>query len=90
MGDAMVGDAMQEFSNIKWYSIRNASDPQMPNPSKNIKAAKQQAGEIYAKYGVFTTAASVIATWAVINATFNGGLQNMAASKRKKSLGSSH
>jgi nucleoside phosphorylase len=77
MGDAMVGNAMQEVSNIEWYSIRNASDPQIPNSSKNIEAAKQQAGEIYAKYGAFTTAASVIATWAIIDAAFNGGAKNM-------------
>jgi C1A family cysteine protease/uridine phosphorylase len=71
MGDAMVGDALQGFPDMKWYSIRNASDPQIPNPSRDIETAKQQAGEIYAKYGAFTTAASAIATWAVIDAAFN-------------------
>jgi len=85
MGDAMVGDALQQFSSIKWYSIRNASDPQIPNPSKNIKAAKEEAGEIYTKYGVFTTAASAIATWSVIHATFNGGSSQMATSKKSRS-----
>ena len=85
MGDAMVGDAMQEISSIKWYSIRNASDPQIPNPSNNIQAAKHQAGEIYLEYGAFTTAASAIATWAVIDASFNGGSQAMAASRKNKS-----
>ncbi len=72
MGDAMVGDALSDFKNLKWFAIRNASDPQIPNPSNNIDAAKQQAGEIYAKYGAFTTAASVIATWAVIDAACAG------------------
>jgi hypothetical protein len=67
------------------YSIRNASDPQIPNPSNEIEAAKQQAGEIYAKYGAFTTAASVIATWAVIAAAFKGGSRNMARAARAKS-----
>jgi len=81
----MVGDAMQEISSIKWYSIRNASDPQIPNPSNNIQAAKHQAGEIYLEYGAFTTAASAIATWAVIDASFNGGSQAMAASRKNKS-----
>jgi nucleoside phosphorylase len=71
MGDAMVGDAMQSFPGVKWYSIRNASDPQIPNPTNNIEAAKKQAGEIYTEYGAFTTAASAIATWAVIDAEFN-------------------
>jgi len=27
MGDAMVGQALQAFPAIKWYAIRNASDP---------------------------------------------------------------
>jgi hypothetical protein len=71
MGDAMVGNALQQFPNLKWHAIRNASDPQIPNPTNNIEQAKQQAGEIYSKYGAFTTAASVIATWAVIQATFH-------------------
>ena len=85
MGDAMVGDVMQDVPNLKWYSIRNASDPQIPNPSKNIAHAKQQAGEIYSKYGAFTTAASVIASWAVIDAACNGGSGNMSAASRSKS-----
>jgi nucleoside phosphorylase len=71
MGDAMVGNALQQFPHVKWHAIRNASDPQIPNPTGNIENAKQQAGLIYSKYGAFTTAASVIATWAVIKTTFN-------------------
>jgi nucleoside phosphorylase len=71
MGDAMVAQALQAFTHIKWYAIRNASDPQISNPSGNIEAAKKQAGEIYTKYGAFTTAGSAIATWAVIDTTFN-------------------
>ena len=71
MGDAMVGNALQQFPHLKWHAIRNASDPQIPNPTNDIETAKQQAGEIYSKYGAFTTAASVIATWAVIQATFH-------------------
>jgi nucleoside phosphorylase len=67
MGDAMVGNAMQAFPHIAWYAIRNASDPQIPDPSGNIQTAGQQAAQIYAKYGALTTAASVIATWAVIH-----------------------
>lgn len=73
MGDAMVGYAMQAMPKIHWYAIRNASDPQIPNPTGDINAANKQAGEIYAEYGAFTTAASAIATWAVIDKTFNGG-----------------
>jgi nucleoside phosphorylase len=70
MGDAMVGNAMQQFPKVKWHAIRNASDPQIANPSGKIEQAKQEAGQIYSKYGAFTTAASVIATWAVIQASF--------------------
>ena len=70
MGDAMVGNALQQFPNLKWHAIRNASDPQIPNPTGDIEKAKQEAGDIYSKYGAFTTAASVIATWAVIQASF--------------------
>jgi nucleoside phosphorylase len=71
MGDAMVGQALETISNLKWFAIRNASDPQIPNPNHNIEAAKTTAGDIYSKYGAFTTAASVIATWAVIDAIIN-------------------
>ena len=71
MGDAMVAQALQSHSGLKWFAIRNASDPQMPNPNNDIKAADSAAGEIYSKYGAFTTAASVIASWAVIDAIIN-------------------
>jgi uridine phosphorylase len=67
MGDAMVARALQGFDSIAFYSIRNASDPQIPNPQKNITKAGQQAAQIYAKYGGLTTAASVIAAWAVVS-----------------------
>jgi len=70
MGDAMVGNALQQSPDVKWHAIRNASDPQIPNPTGNIEQAKQEAGKIYSQYGAFTTAASVIATWAVIQASF--------------------
>jgi nucleoside phosphorylase len=71
MGDAMVAQALQEFSAIKWYAIRNASDPQIANPTHDIATAKKEAGEIYSRYGAFTTAGSAIATWAVIDSAFN-------------------
>jgi hypothetical protein len=76
MGDAMVARAMQQFPTAAFYAIRNASDPQIPNPSNDIESAKQEAGQIYAKYGAFTTAASVIATWAVIDKHFNSALSS--------------
>jgi hypothetical protein len=67
MGDAMVGNALQSFPHISWYSIRNASDPQIPNPNDDIQQASDEAAQIYASYGGLTTAASLIATWAVIH-----------------------
>jgi nucleoside phosphorylase len=72
MGDAMVGQVMRPFDNIPWYAIRNASDPQIPDPAGvTYKDADKEAGDIYKNYGVFTTAASVIATWAIIAGTIN-------------------
>lgn len=68
MGDTMVAQALQGFANIAWYSIRNISDPQIPNPDHNIEQASKEAARIYARYGGLTTAASLIATWAVIHA----------------------
>jgi nucleoside phosphorylase len=82
MGDAMVADALQGSSDLRFYAIRNASDPQIPDPSGNIKAAKQTAGEIYMKYGAFTTAASAIASWAVIDTAINKGSTNKNPTKR--------
>ena len=72
MGDAMVGNAMQAFPHVASYAIRTASDPQIPDPSGDIRSAAQQGGRIYSKYGVLTTAASVIATWAVIHTATSG------------------
>ncbi len=68
MGDAMVGHALQAHPGQRWFAMRDASDPQMPNSNPNIRAADEAAGKIFSKYGVFTTAASVIATWAAISA----------------------
>ncbi len=74
MGDAMVASALQGIAGLSWYAIRNASDPQIPNPTKNLKEAEQQAAQIYAKYGGLTTAGSVITTWAIVRAaTTTGG-----------------
>ena len=66
MGDAMIGQVLQQFSGVDWYAIRNASDPQISNPDNNITQAGNEASQIYAKYGALTTAASVIASWAVV------------------------
>jgi hypothetical protein len=67
MGDAMVANALNSIPGVAWYSIRNASDPQIPNSAGNMTKANQEAAPIYARYGGLTTAASIIATWAVIH-----------------------
>lgn len=71
MGDAMVGRALASYPQVLWYAIRNASDPQIPmkaDTKEDLEQADKEAGEIYQKYGGYTTAASVIATWAIIAA----------------------
>jgi nucleoside phosphorylase len=85
MGDAMVADALAQSPHVRFYAIRNASDPQIPNPSGDIKAANKTAGEIYTEYGAFTTAASAIASWAVIDAAINKGAARKSAAKAKTS-----
>jgi len=72
MGDAMVGSALTDRAvvaaapGLRWHAVRNASDPQIPDAGGDVKSAEQTAGQIYLKYGAFTTAASAIATWALI------------------------
>jgi Phosphorylase superfamily len=68
MGDAMVANAIQSSGSLSWHSIRNASDPQIRNPDNNFEEAQKQSALIYAKYGGLTTAASLVATWAIIDA----------------------
>ncbi|CAL8233949.1 unnamed protein product [Boreogadus saida] len=58
MGDAMVGQALQLHPKIKWFAIRNASDPQMPNPDGDFKSTEAAAGKIYAKPSLHTTPVS--------------------------------
>ena len=62
---------MQDCPEVYWYAVRNASDPQIPNPQGDIEAANRQAGRVYAECRAFTTAASAIATWVIIDARFN-------------------
>ena len=69
MGDAMVASALQGIPGLLWFAIRNASDPQIANTTNDLSKAEQEAAQIYAKYGGLTTAASVIATWALIYST---------------------
>jgi hypothetical protein len=76
MGDATVGRALANFPDVKWYAIRNASDPQVPmngTTEKDYQDADAQAGTIYRKYGGYTTAASVVAAWAIIASSEGAG-----------------
>ena len=83
MGDAMVASALQGIPGLMWHAVRNASDPQIPNPNHDIKAADQQAAQIYAKYGGLTSAASVITSWAIVYAASKAALFN-------RRIGSTH
>ncbi len=74
MGDAMVASALQGIEGLSWYAVRNASDPQIANPTNNLKQAEQEAAQIYAKYGGLTTAGSVITTWAILRAATAAGV----------------
>jgi nucleoside phosphorylase len=71
MGDAMVISTLQQFRNIQFFAVRNASDPQIPNPDNDIEKAAIESINIYNKYGALTTAASVVATWAIIETILN-------------------
>jgi kumamolisin len=78
MGDAALGFALDGWSGGKgrsWFSIRNASDPQIANPNNDIRGAQSEAEQIYSKYQMVTTAGSIVASWAVIVAQLspNGG-----------------
>jgi hypothetical protein len=66
MGDATLGLAFDgESTAPALYAIRNASDPQIPNPDNDLNAARREAHRIYGTYQCVTTAGSVIASWAL-------------------------
>lgn len=72
MGDAALGRAIATLAKgtpaPAWVCIRNASDPQIPNPSgaAGLSAANKKAEQIYNDYQCITTAGSVVATWATL------------------------
>jgi hypothetical protein len=79
MGDATLGLVMDGAAGggapatdvaPAWYAIRNASDPQIQNPDKDINRAGAEAHQIYLKYQQVTTAGSLIASWAVVASKF--------------------
>lgn len=62
MDDAAVSIGAARVS-VPVASVRNASDPVMPNGSA---ASDKQAESIYQKYGYYTTVNSAVATWAML------------------------
>lgn len=62
MDDAAVAYGIGQDKTM-FCSVRNASDPVMPDASK---ASAKQAAQIYRQYGYWTTVNSAIATWALI------------------------
>ncbi len=67
MGDAVLGLVCDELgpNAPDWYTIRNASDPQIDG-TLTPKEQIQMAARIYEKYGYWTTVESAFACWAVI------------------------
>ena len=61
MDDAAV--AVGADGRVKVMSVRNASDPVMPDASH---ASSAEAASIYRKYGFYTTVNSAICVWALI------------------------
>lgn len=68
MGDAVLGMVIKEMGSDAplWAAIRNASDPQIDNSGMTLKEAADKAGQIYEKFGYWTTIPSAIACWATV------------------------
>jgi nucleoside phosphorylase len=68
MGDAVLGLVIQELGAAapKWIAVRNASDPQMDTSGLTPQEVRQKAGNIYERYGYWTTISSAITCWALI------------------------
>jgi nucleoside phosphorylase len=68
MGDAVLGLVIQGLGNKapKWVAVRNASDPQMDTTGLTPKEVRNKAGQIYERYGYWSTIPSAITSWAII------------------------
>ena len=68
MGDAVLGMVIHDMGAAapKWAAIRNASDPQINDAGLTLKEAADKAGQIYEKFGYWTTIPSAIACWATV------------------------
>lgn len=68
MGDAVLGLVIDQLGSgaPAWTAVRNASDPQMDTTGLTPKEVRAKAGQIYEKFGYWTTISSAIACWAVV------------------------
>jgi len=68
MGDAVLGMVISQMGSGAplWAAIRNASDPQIDDSGLTLKEAANKAGQIYEKYGYWTTIPSAITCWATV------------------------
>jgi nucleoside phosphorylase len=68
MGDAVLGSVIQQLGSSApaWTAVRNASDPQMDAEGLTPQEVRAKAGEIYEKFGYWTTISSAIACWALV------------------------
>jgi Phosphorylase superfamily len=68
MGDAVLGLVISQMSSDAplWVAIRNASDPQIDDSGLTAKEAADKAGQIYERYGYWTTIPSAITCWATV------------------------
>jgi nucleoside phosphorylase len=68
MGDAVLGLVIQGLGTKapQWAAVRNASDPQMDTTGLTPKEVRNKAGQIYERFGYWSTICSAITTWALI------------------------
>jgi nucleoside phosphorylase len=68
MGDAVLGMVIAQLGSSapRWTAIRNASDPQIDDSGLTLKEAANKAGQIYEKFGYWTTIPSAITCWATV------------------------
>ncbi|HVS36148.1 MAG TPA: hypothetical protein VMS17_11255, partial [Gemmataceae bacterium] len=68
MGDAVLGMVIQKLggSAPKWIAVRNISDPQMDTKGLTPEEVRRKAGQIYERFGYWTTIPSAIVCWALI------------------------
>jgi hypothetical protein len=68
MGDAVLGMVVGQMSSgaPKWAAVRNASDPQIDAHGLTPAQERNKAGQIYERFGYWTTIPSAITCWALV------------------------